>query len=86
MANLHLTIHAREGVVMDADVTSVSSGNDQGVFDVLSRHTNFISLLSLPLTIKMTDGSTQTFPAENAIMKVVENKVDVYVGIRTGLR
>lgn len=83
---LHLTIHAREGVLFDSDVVGVSSRNEAGPFDVLARHTNFISILNAPINITNLDGSVQTFPADNAIMKVVENQVDVYVGIKTGLR
>lgn len=83
---LYLQVMNRNGIVYQGRVGSVSSSNLQGAFDVIDLHTNFISLLNAPLIVHTPEGKVLQIPAENGVMKVFENKISVYLGIKTGLR
>jgi F0F1-type ATP synthase epsilon subunit len=78
----HLKVVSREGSVFEGDVASISSYNEKGEFDVLAEHTNFISLIKKGLTIREEEKSPEkNIPFDNALIRVRENNVEVYVGI-----
>lgn len=79
---LYLMVRNREQVLFSGEVVSVSSHNDKGKFDVLKRHANFISLISKSLLIRLKDGKEKEIKIDNGVMKVLGNKVEVYLGIR----
>ena len=60
---------------------SVSSENDLGDFDVLSKHSNFISLIYNKLTIRTPKGKKLDYEFERGVMKVKKNKVSVFLGL-----
>jgi len=78
----HLKIISREGLVFEGDVDSITSYNNKGKFDVLSLHANFISLIQKGVTIKETkDAAEKQINFDNALMKVKQNLVEIYLGI-----
>lgn len=79
---LHITIYTREGTMLDSDVVNVSSFNDQGPFDVLKQHARFISIIKNRLMVRFASGATNSIPVDNGIMRVRENKIEVYLGIK----
>lgn len=81
----HLTIRSREGKLYEADVLSLTSYNEQGKFDILSQHANFISLITRELSIRETGGKDKVIRIDNALLRVKENRVEVYVGVE-GMR
>lgn len=81
----HLTVRSRDGKLYEADVLSLSSYNEQGKFDVLSQHANFISLITRELALKEADGTDKSINIDNALLRVRENRVEVYVGVE-GMR
>ncbi len=91
MINLfHLKVSSREGIVFEGEVSSLSSYNEKGKFDILASHANFISLIKKSLTIradgsdtddKTNKGVTKEIAFDNALLRVQENKVEVYLGI-----
>jgi F0F1-type ATP synthase epsilon subunit len=83
---LYLKVVNRNGIVYQGRVGAVSSRNSKGTFDVVDRHTNFITLLNAPLTIHQPDGNILEVAAENGVMKVFKNRINVYLGIKSGLR
>ncbi|OGM27970.1 hypothetical protein A2962_03555 [Candidatus Woesebacteria bacterium RIFCSPLOWO2_01_FULL_39_61] len=78
----HLLVRAREGIIFEGDVDSVTSFNEDGKFDVLAQHANFISLIQKSLTIIEHDGKVTEIPVDNALLRTRENKVEVYLGIQ----
>ena len=40
-----LLVKSREGILYQGEVESMTSFNEKGEFDILSRHANFISLI-----------------------------------------
>lgn len=78
--SFYLKVQGREGVIYEGKVYSVTSFNEVGRFDVLSRHANFISLINKGLIIRDEKGSRE-IKFDNALMRVKENNVEVYVGV-----
>lgn len=76
-----LTILSREGNVFDGDVASITSFNDKGKFDVLAQHANFISLIKNSVIIIDLQGKKNEIQITNALMKVHQNNVKIYLGI-----
>ncbi len=85
--NLHIdqtlvtTIRDRAGVVFEGPVEALSSYNDTGPFDVLSLHANFISIIHNAVVLHLKGNVEQTISLETGVMRVHENKVEVYLGI-----
>lgn len=81
MDEISLTIQSRNAVVLSKKVKSVSSINNKGEFDVTPNHANFISLIKDKITLIPSDGPKEEIGIDNAIMHVMDNKVDVFLGI-----
>ena len=77
----HLRVVGREGLIYEEDVSSITSYNEAGKFDVLSQHANFISLIRKEVVIIDKQGRKKEFPFNNALIKVTENDVKIYLGI-----
>ena len=74
-------VRNRTQILFDEEVKSVSSKNDTGVFDVLPEHSNFISLISSPLTIRKLDGQKKEITFINGLIKVKDNVVHCYIDL-----
>ena len=78
---IHVTVRNRTKVLFDEYVKSVTSKNDTGIFDVLPEHSNFISLISSPLTIRTLDGKKEEITFKNGIIKVKDSIVHCYIDL-----
>lgn len=83
MANetLHLIIKNREVTIFDGEVSSLTSYNELGRFDILPQHANFISLIQKEIIYRDKDHKEKGLNLTNGIIKVEDNKIFVYVGI-----
>lgn len=63
------------------EATVVSSENRLGKFDILPKHTNFITLIYNSLTIHFLDKKELTYQFERGVVEVSENKVNVFLGL-----
>ncbi len=77
----HLKVQERAGIVYEGDVASITSYSEVGEFDVLPYHANFISLIKNKLVIRETRGDPREIAFNNALLRVSENKAEVYLGI-----
>lgn len=77
----HLKVASREGVIYEADVNSITSYNEKGKFDVLASHANFISLISRGLDVAEISGNNKQINFDNALLRVKQNQVEVYIGV-----
>lgn len=78
---LQVTLRSKEKMLYEGVANSVSSENEEGTFDVLPQHANFISLIHNYIIIDRGLSTEQTFQMEKGVLYVVSNKIDVYVGI-----
>ncbi|MFV1916999.1 MAG: hypothetical protein ACC618_00715 [Patescibacteria group bacterium] len=79
---LSLRVLNRQDILYEGDISSLSSFNDKGKFDVLPKHANFISLVSGQLVARDLKGKEKVIELGSGIMKVSGNKINVYMGTR----
>ncbi len=79
--NILLTIRARDGIVYEGKVQSVTSVNETGKFDILPEHANFISLIKDTVVIKDIQGSMKKIKIDVGLLRTRQNKVEIYLGI-----
>ena len=79
-----LYIRARDGVVYQGKVKSVTSFNERGKFDILPEHANFISLIKDQIVIKDEHDDIKQIKIDVGLLRTRENKVEIYLGIDSG--
>lgn len=79
---IHVIVRDRTQTLYNGTATGVTSKNTKGVFDILHNHSNFISLINETLLIHREQAPDISIPMNNAIVKVKENNVEVYVGVK----
>lgn len=84
MANkpIKLFVRDREQTLYDGEVSSISSKNTKGVFDILPHHSNFIALINDKLILKESNGGTKEIQVDSGIIKVLEGEVHIYLGVK----
>lgn len=81
-SQMQVKVISREKVVYEGPAKWVSSKNEQGKFDVLPEHANFISLVNAEVSIGEVNGQTVRFQVDDGVLRVTENKVEVFLGVR----
>lgn len=79
--SLLVYIRTPEEIVFQGETTALSSVNDQGPFDILSAHENFISIIKEKVIVHLLDGKTKEFPIKSGVLKTETNKVYIFLGI-----
>jgi F-type H+-transporting ATPase subunit epsilon len=80
---LNLTIIDAEKKIFEGEVKALSSYNDDGPFDILPYHANFISIIKKKLIVHLLNGDKNEYPIEVAVLKSTENKITVFFGIES---
>lgn len=76
-----LKIQTREGVSFNDKVKALTSFNEKGIFDVLPRHENFISVIKDKIIIHTIDGKDKEMKIDNGVLKVYENEAHIFLGL-----
>lgn len=79
---LNVLVRTRDNIIYEGSATSVSSTNELGVFDILGRHANFISLLNNKIIVREEGGQIKEFPVDSGILKVQDNQVRIFLGVK----
>ncbi len=79
-----LSVYSEGGLIFDQPVVAISAENEVGPLSILSGHSNFIATITGSLTQEMLfayfrDGSTKGFLLESGVIKIFENKAEVYL-------
>ncbi len=79
-----LSIYSQSGLIFDQPVVAISAENEVGPLSILAGHSNFITTINGSLTTEMLfayfkDGSTKGFLLESGVIKVFENKAEVFL-------
>jgi F0F1-type ATP synthase epsilon subunit len=82
-ALLQLHVRAPEKVIYEGEARAISSVNQDGPFDVLSAHENFITIIQDYLVIYDANNQKQETAVEKGVIRVRENNVEVYLGVET---
>jgi len=78
---LYVTIRSPEKIVYQGEVKALSSINEKGPFDILGSHGNFISFVRKSITLHEKSGEKKEMKIDSGVLKVQENKVDIFLGI-----
>jgi len=60
---------------------AVSSQNKLGKFDILPKHTNFISLIFNNILIFTPDKKKVAYQFKRGVLEVTKNKVNIFLGL-----
>lgn len=71
-------------VLYKGDVRALSLYNDFGPFDIIERHTNFISVITDKIIIHDLQESKKEIAIEQGIVRVSETGVEIFVGFNPG--
>ena len=78
---IHVRINSPEKIFWEGDVTSITSENAKGPFDILPFHTNFISIIrDKDIHIK-TNGKVETFKFPVSVLSAHSNTVCIYTNM-----
>jgi len=78
---LFLRMRNPERILFEGEVKAVSSVNEQGPFDVLQSHSNFISIIKDKIIIYQTNGKSQEITIDNGVLKVLADKINIFLGL-----
>lgn len=78
---MQLIIKSRDNVLFEGEVDNVTSYNKIGIFNILTDHANFISVVQKKIVFRQK-GSLQEIHVDNALLKVRGNTVSVYIGVK----
>ena len=78
---LDVTMKSRKKKFFEGKAESVTSNNDDGVFNVLPQHANFITMIKDFVKIGLENGDTKDFEITNGVLRVYEGKVDIFLTV-----
>lgn len=70
-----------EEMLFQGEVDRISSFNEVGAFDVYPMHANFISIIGKQLTLYKKHEKIKELTFQQAIMKVKQDKVSIFLGM-----
>ncbi len=76
-----LALYIRDplSMIFKGIVDSITTTNSKGVFDLLGAHENFITIIKDKIIYRNEDGEKEV-PLTTGILKVEENRVQVFIG------
>jgi len=80
---LSIIVKSRDGIVFEGKAKSVTSNNEKGRFDILPNHANFITIINKELIIERSKAKKEYIDVENGVLKVADNKIEVFLGIKS---
>jgi F0F1-type ATP synthase epsilon subunit len=78
---LQVMILSPEKLLYQGPALALTSYNEKGKFDILPQHTNFITLIKDRLSVQFDKDKVQGFLLDKGVIRCVDNKVKVYVGL-----
>lgn len=83
---LQVKIISPKETLFEELVSSVSSTNSVGNFDILPQHANFITVVEkTPIIVRKPDKQVVTFNFPLAVIYAANNKVNIYTDIELSL-
>jgi len=78
-----IIVRDAENIIFDGEVDRISSYNEVGRFDIYPRHANFISIIRKQLTLYNNHQIVKDLKIEQAVLKVKNDNVSIFLGIDT---
>jgi len=80
---LTVIVRNKDKILYSGQAYAVTAINDKGPFDVLARHENFITIIKDKVTILITPKEKQEIQIKNGVIRVYENKVNIYINFKS---
>lgn len=80
--SLTVEIITPNNIVLKEDVYSVSSLNEEGMYDILPLHENFITILREKIKIFYVNGKVEDLEVKEGVQRVRNGKVEIFVGLQ----
>ena len=81
MPNLDVEILNQEDILYKGSASAVTSYNEDGKFDILPNHTNFISIIKNNIIIHRDKKDRKEINIKRGVLRCMQNKVNVFLGI-----
>ena len=78
---IQVTVLTPQRLLYKGPAVAITSVNDQGEFDVLPQHSNFITLIKDRLVIHFDEKKSQSFVMDKGVVRCRENEVKVFLGL-----
>lgn len=78
---ISVSVRNSNTVLFEGLAKAISSQNEKGTFDILPLHTHFISLIKQTIIIHEIAGTKKSFPIESGVLRVIDNNIDIFLGI-----
>jgi F0F1-type ATP synthase epsilon subunit len=79
--NIKVRVRDTENTLFEGDVDRISSFNEVGPFDIYPMHANFISIIRQGLALYNKRNKIKEVKFEQAVMKVKQDQVHIFLGI-----
>lgn len=79
--DLTITLRNAEKILFEGKVKAVSSENENGAFDILPEHANFITIVKKKIIIHHLNGEKEVIELDNGIIKAEENHIHIFLGV-----
>jgi F0F1-type ATP synthase epsilon subunit len=76
---IQVVIRKSDGILWEGQVTSFSSTNEVGKFDILPEHAHFVGSISQFIMVRAGNGEKK-WEIETGIMSVVDGVIEVFLG------
>lgn len=80
-SHIHVVIDSPTGVIFEGEIKALRLTNASGPFDVIQKHTNFISAITEKITVVNLDETKKEIPIERGIIKINKTGVEIFLGI-----
>lgn len=77
---LSLTILNNDKTLYQGEIKSLSSHNEEGSFDILNAHSNFITIIQKEIIVR-DQQKEQSFQFDRGVMQCYDNKIRIFLGI-----
>ena len=78
---ISISVLSPEETLYNGQATALTCHNEDGDFDVLPLHTNFISLIDEYVIIHLPNGEKKKITIGKALMKAIENNITILLNI-----
>lgn len=78
---INISVLSPEETLYSGEARALTCHNEDGDFDVLPLHTNFISLIDKYVIIHMPSGDNKKITIGKALMKAIENNITILLNI-----
>mgnify|MGYP006266330181 CR=1 FL=1 len=80
--HLNVLVHDEHGIIYQGPAKAITSVNEQGLFDILPDHINFITLITEKVEIVLLDDQKKKFEVVGGILHCYTSQVEIYLGVK----